>query len=92
MRTDVRSSLSPRHAFPFSKLPAIYYPNTHGDPLGHAGAAYGAMLDSVYEMADDIATGNGWTPERAIDSACTAEGWRILPTHRRMIAARLKEL
>lgn len=76
---------SPRNGFEFASVPSskgvAYY----------SAMDYGAILDCVYEMARDQAEGNGEPYSAAIDDVLRAEGWRILPTHRAAILARLED-
>ena len=81
--------VSPRHGFKYDRVPTVKgscwgYQVT---PLYHQD--YGPVLDSIFEMADDIMTGNGISAAKAVDLACKDERWRILPRHRKAIIARL---
>lgn len=80
---------SPRHGFKCDKRPTRSYPPWGGSRPVHGKQDYGPILDCVYEMADDISTSNGVSPEAAIDSVLRSEGWKILPTHRTQILQRL---
>lgn len=75
---------SPRNGFEFSSMPSskgvAYY----------SIMDYAAILDCAYEMARDQAEGNGEPYPAAIEDVLRAEGWRILPTHRAAILARLE--
>jgi hypothetical protein len=76
-----------RHGFMFDAVPTILGCVTYAsDPA----PAYGAILDSAFEMADAIATSNGVPPASALAQVMQDEGWRILPRHRREILARLE--
>jgi len=94
----VVASTSPRHGFKFDKVPTIkgsmygggdVYPN--GCMATSVDVDYGAVLDSVYEMADAIHTSNGGTTAQAIEQVLRDEGWRILPTHKQMLINRLEQ-
>ena len=51
---------------------------------------YESMIDSVFEMADAIATSNGTPPASAVEQVIEAEGWRLLPRHKRAIVNALQ--
>lgn len=72
------SKTTPRHRIPYGKIP----PGIRADD-------YTAILDCVFEMADDIMTGNGWTADKSVDTVLRDERWRILPMHRKEIIRRL---
>jgi hypothetical protein len=80
---------SPRHGFAFDQVPTVKGSMYGGSIVRHFPDSYGAILDCVYEMADDISNGNGVSIERAIDQVLKDEGWRILPRHRAEIVRRL---
>lgn len=81
---------SPRHAIPFNHLPTIKGSMYGGSITPYSRESYGAMLDCVFEMADQIATGNGVPAAAAVDQVCRDEGWRVLPRHRAEIVKRLE--
>ena len=72
-----------RHGIAYTKVPSKY-----------TAMDYGAMLDSVYEMADEtISSVGGYdkSPNRVenghaiVQDICHQEGWEILPSHKSMI-------
>lgn len=86
-----RKQESPRHGFVFDKVPTV-----KGSLWGGGGVMvhdspedYGCVLDCIYEMTLDIADANGVEPAKAIEQVLSDEGWRILPTHKRMILDRV---
>lgn len=81
---------SPRHGFVFDAVPtkSMGYYLTAAVP--HPAAEYGLILDSVFEMADAIATSNGTPPASAVEQVIEAEGWRLLPRHKRAIVNALQ--
>lgn len=83
---------SPRHGLPFAEVPTVRGSMYGGSNVAHYPESYGPILDCVYEMADDISTGNGITPEAAIEQVLRDERWRLLPKHKNMIATKLKEM
>lgn len=91
MAYTVYPERSPRHGFPFNKVPTIRGSVYGGSNIYHHPESYGPILDCVYEMADQIASSNGVTHESAINTVLKDEGWHVLPTHRALILAKLKE-
>lgn len=83
---------SPRHGFKFKEVPTKRGSIYGGSIVVHYEESYAAILDCVYEMADMVATANGWTIKKAIDTVLTDEGWTILPSHRADIEKRLAAL
>lgn len=81
---------SPRHAIPFKEVPTIKGSMYGGSIVKHPTEFYGPILDCVYEMADQIANGNGETHERAIEIVLKDEGWRVLPKHKKQIIEKLR--
>lgn len=51
---------------------------------------YAAIVDSVFEMADDIMTGNGVPSDVAIDMVLRDENWTIRKHERDQIVAKLE--
>jgi len=81
---------SPRNGFKFDRVPTVKG-STWGyqvTPLYHGD--YGPVLDCVFEMADDIMTGNGVTAAQAVEQVCKDERWRLLPRHKKAIIERLE--
>jgi hypothetical protein len=81
---------SPRHGFVFKEVPTVRGSQYGGSVVAHFEHSYACILDCVYEMADQIATGNGWSVDKAISQVLKDEGWRLLPKHRKNIALRLE--
>lgn len=76
---------SSRNDIPFSEVPTKRG-SIYGESIVvHHKDDYASILDTVYEMADQIATANGTTIEDAIEQVLRHEGWRILPKHRALI-------
>jgi len=82
---------SPRHGIEFDRVPTVKASIRGGSKVKHRAGEYGPILDCVLEMADDISTGNGVSVESAVSQVLADEGWRILPTHRAAIVARLTQ-
>ena len=80
---------SPRNAIPYRAIPTRRGSIYGGSITPYSWQEYGVILDCVYEMADDIGTGNGVTPFQAIVTVLHDEGWRVLPTHQKAIAVLL---
>lgn len=80
---------SPRHGFEFDRVPTVRGSIRGGSVVAHYAESYGPILDCVFEMASDISSANGWPPEDAVAHVLRDEGWRLLPTHRAAIVARL---
>jgi hypothetical protein len=82
-------SVSPRYGFRCDKRPkqraSPYAPTVSGV------RDYGAVLDCVYEMAEQVATGNGWSVHKAIGQVLKDEGWTLLPTHKKAILNRIAD-
>lgn len=96
MTRAVRKTVSPRHGFAFDLVPTIrgavwgggdVYPN--GCYASRPSDDYGLVLDTVFEMTDQVSSGNGVTPAAAIETVLRDEGWRILPRHKAEIVKRL---
>lgn len=81
---------SKRHGFKFDHVPTRRGSMYGGSVIVHYPDSYGAILDCVYEMADDISNGNGVSVESAIASVLRDQDWTVLPRHQRMIADKLK--
>lgn len=74
------TALSPRNAIPYNEIPS-----------GVTAEDYGAILDCVYEMADDVATANGIGVWTAIGRVLRYEKWILLECHERLIYNLLTE-
>lgn len=84
-----RINESPRHGFKFKEVPTRRGSVFGGSVVVHYEDSYASILDCVYEMADQVATGNGWSVERAIDQVLRDEGWTLLPSHKTDIRNRI---
>ena len=82
---------SPRHGFVFTKVPTRRGSVWGGSVVVHYEESYSLILDCVYEMADQIATGNGWSVDKAIDQVLKDEDWKLLPKHRTAIRNRIAD-
>ena len=80
---------SPRHGFKCDKVPVIKGLILEKTMLIDGKRDYGAILDAVYDMAEDVIACNGVSVATAIENVLKIEGWKILPTHRKQIEARL---
>lgn len=90
MATPVYKTLkSPRHGFAFDRIPSVRGSIHGGSVTRYHESTYAAILDCVYEMADQIASGNGVTHSAAINQVLKDEQWTILPTHKAAILVRL---
>jgi hypothetical protein len=81
--------VSPRHGFKFTEVPTVKGSMYGGSCVAHYPDSYGCILDCVFEMADDISTGNGVPVSKAIEQVLKDERWRLLPKHCKMIERRL---
>lgn len=84
-----RINESPRHGFKFMEVPTRRGSAYGGSVVVHYEESYSLILDCVYEMADQVATANGWSVERAIDQVLKDEGWTLLPSHKMDIRNRI---
>lgn len=91
MAQSVGKYQSPRHGFKFDHVPTVRASIAGGSLIVHYPDSYGPILDCVFEMADDVATANGLSFDDAINTVLRDEGWSILPTHRALILAKLKD-
>lgn len=90
MARYIGKTYSGRHAIRYDAIPTIRGP-MYGGPIDCFGwREYGDVLDSVFEMADAIATSNGTPPASAVEQVIQAEGWRLLPRHKRAIVNALQ--
>ena len=90
MSKFIGKSISPRYSLPYNSVPTqkgsvwggsfeVYIPSSD----------YGCVLDSVYEMTDMVASGNGCSFQKALNRVLEDEGYILLPSSKKMI---LKEL
>jgi hypothetical protein len=77
-------AISPRFGFCYEDLP----PKTF---KLYSKKEYGMILDCVYEMAEQIATSNGWVVGFAIDQLLNDKGWEVLPAHLTAIRNRIAD-
>lgn len=82
---------SPRHGFRCDRVPSRRGPVFGFSVPTHGKRECGAILDCVYEMAEQIATGNGWPVDKAISQVLKDEGWVLLPTQRKEILNRVAD-
>lgn len=76
-----------RWNIPFYEVPEIMPNCTYTEwAPGSKAREYGRVLDTVFEKADDLATGNLETIDSAIDRVIRDHGWRLLPKHKRLLA------
>lgn len=85
MVQKVHPTTSPRHGFKFSNIPTRKGVSVGFPTIIHDRESCAAILDSVYEMAEQVATANNMSVDAAIDDVLKSEGWTLLPTHRVMI-------
>jgi hypothetical protein len=90
MSQAIEPMRSPRHGFRFAHIPTVRGSTYGGSIVRHYPDSYASILDCVFEMADDVATSNSWTHDRAIEQVLKDEGWRLLPRHRKLILQRLQ--
>jgi hypothetical protein len=81
---------SPRFGLPFDRVPTVRGSMYGGSIIRHYPDSYGAILDCVYEMADQVMTSNAIPAAAAIERTLQAEGWRLLPRHKKMIIEKLE--
>lgn len=82
---------SPRHGFRCDRVPRQRNPVWGGSSPGKGVRDQGPVMDCVYEMAAQIATGNGWPVNQAIEQILKDEGWALLPTQKREICNRIAD-
>lgn len=82
---------SPRHGFAFNHVPTRRVSTFGGSVTVHYPEEYGAILDCVYEMADQVACSNSVHIDDAIGQVLKDEKWTLLPTHRTLIKNRLAD-
>jgi hypothetical protein len=89
MSESCTKQASARHGFVFSSTPTIRGSFYGGSVTLYDPQSYGAILDCVFEMADQVSSGNGVTPQQAIRKVLKDEGWRLIPQHEKEIERRL---
>jgi len=77
--------VSKRHGFTFDEIPTVRGSIYGGSCSTATPDQYAGILDSVFEMTDQIATSNGTELKAAMDQVLKDEGWRVLPKHRAQI-------
>lgn len=87
----IGKSYTLRYQLPYNKVPTVKAPFYGSSILRYVNGDYGCILDAVYEMVDMVATGNGVSIENAMNTVMRDESLYILPSHREMICATLKE-
>lgn len=92
MSKRIYPEVSPRYGIKYNKIPTVRGSVFGGSVVRHYTECYGNILDSVCEMADVISTGNGISIERAIDVVCKDENWSVLPSDKKKIIEKIKEM
>lgn len=82
---------SPRHGFLCDRVPRQRNYIWGGSIPGINPEDHGPKMDCIYEMANQIATGNGWSVDQAITQILKDEGWALLPTQRKEILNRIAD-
>lgn len=90
MAQKMWKQVSPRHQIPFDSVPTIRGSVHGGSVTPWQPAAYGPILDCVFEMADAVSTGNGISAAAAVEMVCKDENWRLLPSHKKLIIQKLE--
>jgi hypothetical protein len=91
MTIHFQTRFTPRNKIRYDKAPSQPYTVVDQDTTSVEWPKdYGPILDSVYEMADQIMTGNGVSARQAIEQVIKDERWKILPTHIDMLVRRLE--
>lgn len=90
MAQKMWKQVSPRHQIPFDSVPTMRATHAGGSFTPWQPAQYGPILDSVFEMADAISTGNGISAAAAVEMVCKDEKWRLLPSHKKLIIEKLE--
>lgn len=91
MAQKVHPTTSPRHGFKFTDIPTRKGSVWGFPTIVHDRGSYAAILDSVYEMAEQVANANNLPVDAAIDDVLKSEGWTLLPTHKVMIRNRIAD-
>jgi hypothetical protein len=84
MNKQLVLATSPRHGFKVARVPACY------NMFVNAAMHYSEILDTVYEMADILATSNGLSYTAAIQQAITDERYTVLSHDKAAILTKLK--
>ena len=82
---------SPRHGFRCDRVPRQRNHVWGGSVPGLGLRDLGPKMDCIYEMAEQVATGNGWPVDKAISQVLKDEGWVLLPTQRKEILNRIAD-
>lgn len=85
MAQKVHPTTSHRHGFKFTDIPTRKGSVWGFPTIVHDRESYAAILDSVYEMAEQVSVANSLTVDAAIDRVLKDEGWTLLPIHKLMI-------
>lgn len=81
-----------RNQLPYNRIPTVRVTCMAGLSRDrYDRETYDKILDCVYEMTDMVSTSNGIPLERALYQVLKDEDWYILPSHKDMILAKLKE-
>jgi len=84
-------AISPRYGFRCDRVPRQRNRVWGGSIPGLGLRDHGPKMDCIYEMAEQIATGNGWPVDQAITQVLKDEGWVLLPTQRKEILNRIAD-
>ena len=91
MSQFVGARKTPRNGLTFDRVPTTRGRVWGGPVLLYSIAEYASILDSVYEMARDMADANGIGYIQAVDESCEAEGWTVMPSHKLKIVTQLEK-
>lgn len=84
MNKQVVLVTSPRNGFKVVRVPACY------NMFVNAAMHYSEILDTVYEMADILANGNGISYTKAVQQAIADERFTVLSHDKAAILTKLK--
>jgi hypothetical protein len=87
----ISKSFSKRNKIPYASIPTRRGSIAGGSVVVHYPERYGEVLDCFYEMTDMIASGNGVSIDSAMATVLKDEGWKVLPTHKKLIKKMLAE-
>jgi len=90
-RKAYKVNKSPRYGFEFDEIPTKRGSTRGGSIVVHYEEDYASILDSTYEMAEQISTGNGIHVNEAVKQVLKDEKWRLLPKHMVQIANQIAD-
>lgn len=77
---------TPRNGMEYDRVPSqVQKDGSH--KMLYTPEEYGAVLDTVYEIAQAVKDANGVSVHTALQSAVTQTGYRIMAVHHTLIAA-----